>query len=499
MRTIDRYNLLGIDSNNVETYYGIPYGTANRWEKPIPYTYSKDLDCSVKEEIALQLHHGNIEGVTDCLNLDVYTKKDADNLPVLVFFHGGNNQTGSSYGELTGEKLVVEDDCVVVCLNHRLGLLGFNALPSIAKDTGNFTVLDIALALQWVQKYIKNFGGNPDNVTISGFSAGGRNVMACLISPLFKGLFHKAIAFSGGMTLTDPAIAAKKQAEMMSSIVMEDKGFSKEEAITYLLQDNEEVREYLYSIDDIRLTYLNEPAGIRMAIFPHLFTDNIVFPKSGFNGPYINDVPIMLLTGTSEFSMFGLYDPYFKTLEEPVKSSAIAFMSNYGSNFYRIFNGQLSAKKMLESGYNSPVYVTEINYGNSTSEYPIQPAGSYHGIFVPMLCHNEKMMKMYDFTQPSYASMATLFNTSLKSFLFSSNPNWPEWTLENKQVAVFDAKDNHGIMDIKNTYTDNQTIIESIEKDPLDETIKKTIIQTILNGRWFSDDLDEHFNTPSLW
>ena len=109
------------------------------------------------------------------------------------------------------------------------------------------------------------------------------------------------------------------------------------------------------------------------------------------------------------------------------------------------------------------------------------------------------MTKAYDFNQPSYTTMTDLFLASLKSFLYTGNPNWPEWNLTTKHTAIFDAKEDKGFMAIQNTYTTNQEIIKAIENDPLDETIKKVILQTILNVRWFSDDLDNYFNTPSLW
>ena len=76
--------------------------------------------------------------------------------------------------------------------------------------TGNFTLLDIAKALDWVRDNIAQFGGDPDNITVSGFSAGGRDVMAMLASPMFAGRFQKAIAFSGGMTIADEAAAEAK-------------------------------------------------------------------------------------------------------------------------------------------------------------------------------------------------------------------------------------------------------------------------------------------------
>ena len=222
----------------MEIYYGVPYG-ANpdgelRWqEAQPPEAWTEVRNCTEREPIALQMAtqynaDGSrtvaLTGTTDCLNLDIYTTAEAEKLPVLVYVHGGNNQTGSSYGEVLGNDLVVKDDCVFVSLNYRTGLLGFIALPALisAEQSGNFGLLDIAAALKWVRENIAEFGGDPENVTVSGFSAGGRNVMAMLLSPAFEGLFDRAIAFSGGMTVCDLENAAWKDAEFIAPLAVED-------------------------------------------------------------------------------------------------------------------------------------------------------------------------------------------------------------------------------------------------------------------------------------
>ena len=99
----------------------------------------------------MQLGGDGIIGTEDCLNLDVYSTEGAENLPVMVFLHGGNNQTGNPR-EIPGEEMVVKNDMVFVSVNYRLGLLGFNCLPALqtAEDsTGNYALLDIAQALDW--------------------------------------------------------------------------------------------------------------------------------------------------------------------------------------------------------------------------------------------------------------------------------------------------------------------------------------------------------------
>ncbi len=137
----------------------------------------------------------------DCLTLNVLAPVEAQDMPVMVWIHGGGHQFGS--GGMTYEsKSLVQQGIVLVTLNYRLGLYGFFAHPELAAEdphgsTGNYGMLDQLAALQWVQTNIAAFGGDPDNVTVFGESAGGHSVGQLMASPLAHGLFHRAIAQSG--------------------------------------------------------------------------------------------------------------------------------------------------------------------------------------------------------------------------------------------------------------------------------------------------------------
>lgn len=141
----------------------------------------------------------------DCLYLNVWTtaKRPDDKLPVMVWVHGGGFNFGSaSLPEYNGRNLA-KKGVVVVTINYRLGPLGFLAHPLLSKESargtsGNYGLLDQIFALKWVQKNIAAFGGDPGKVTIFGQSAGSRSVALLMISPLSAGLFHRAIAESGG-------------------------------------------------------------------------------------------------------------------------------------------------------------------------------------------------------------------------------------------------------------------------------------------------------------
>ena len=143
----------------------------------------------------------------DCLYLSVWTlKQRAEHpRPVMVWVHGGGDVDGwATHGTIDGEQLA-RSGAVVVMIEYRLGALGFLADSALSAESphhvsGNYGLLDQIAALQWVQRNIAAFGGDPSRVTIFGQSAGAVNVTCLMMSPLAKGLFHRVIAQSGACT-----------------------------------------------------------------------------------------------------------------------------------------------------------------------------------------------------------------------------------------------------------------------------------------------------------
>ena len=144
----------------------------------------------------------------DCLYLNIRTdnirgdKKGKKLKPVMVWIHGGGHQFGSSDLSYYQSNTLVNKGVVLVTINYRLGVMGYMAHPSLSKSdpngvSGNYGTLDQIAALEWVQKNINSFGGDPNNVTIFGESAGAWSVTELMATPLAGGLFHKAIGQSG--------------------------------------------------------------------------------------------------------------------------------------------------------------------------------------------------------------------------------------------------------------------------------------------------------------
>lgn len=140
-----------------------------------------------------------ITGRVDCQVLNVYTPLDAspdDKLPVMFFIHGGGYYQGAGSKFMYGPEFLVAKGVILVTINYRLNIQGFLCL-GIKEAPGNAAMKDQVAALKWVQRNIKAFGGDPENVTIFGESAGGSAVSYHVISPMSKGLFSKAIMQSG--------------------------------------------------------------------------------------------------------------------------------------------------------------------------------------------------------------------------------------------------------------------------------------------------------------
>jgi len=206
-------------------YKGIPYASPPvgnlRFRPPAPplthegvFTADKFTPWCVQpfELGILSRNDPEIKISEDCLYLNIWRplEKKSKGFPIMFFIHGGGYLAGSgATGMYHGERLSAKEQVVVVTINYRLGVLGFLSHPALSGEdphysSGNYGLLDQIAALEWVRDNIAAFGGDPNNVTIFGESAGSWSVCSLLASPLAKGLFHKAVIQSGGCDTTKP-------------------------------------------------------------------------------------------------------------------------------------------------------------------------------------------------------------------------------------------------------------------------------------------------------
>ena len=494
-------------------WYGVPYGAAPagalRWQPPQdPAPWADALDCTKPAPMALQNTNGMAAGTEDCLKLNIYARDGAAGLPVVVYFHGGGNRTGSPQ-ELPGTRLASRADCVFVSAGYRLGLLGFNVLPALQNgpdSTGNYALLDAAKALDWVQENIASFGGDPRNVTVMGFSAGGRDVLAMLSSPYFAGRFQRAISLSGGLTTAAPGASARQTAAAFAPLAVEDGLFADQNsAAQWLLTSGEDVTRWLYDLDPARVCLLMADGGIRMSSFPHLFADGVVLPENGFEAPLANPVPLLLVTGVTEFSLFNPLEVQYQSngLDAGGAASARAFATRYGSELYRIFNGAASAAA-LSAGSAAPVWVCEIAYGGRNSASPIRAMGlgSFHGISLSMLSGENALSGVANLSSDGFAALSDLFVEKVGSFLHSGSLDWQPWTAASPKALVLDAgaaADSASAL-LQEAPADDTPVLDQLEADnSVPSAAKDLVIRQVLNGRIFSVHLDQRFHNPTLW
>ena len=522
--------LHGFEKDGSLHWYGVPYAKAPvgdlRWKElqPLePWEGVKEADTSLSATQAGP--DGAVGDEEGAVTLDITRPAtDETGLPILFYIHGGNNQGGNA-ARLPATLMAQDVNAVIVSINHRIGLLGFLALPALqhgteAENSGNYGFLDMLTALDWVIENAESFGGDPQNITISGSSAGGRNIMAMLISPLFTGKFQKAISFSGGMTTTEMEAGEKMDAKLLAPLAVE-KGAktTEEEAYEWLLTDGDDVREFLFSLTDEELNTLLPNAGIRMSGFPHLFADGIVLPTEGFDTTTYNEVPILMVNGNSEFATFAIADPTIfgqhtppEVMADEVLRRKYAFAETYGSMMYGYFNGEESAEKML-GNYTSPIYTCTICWGEDPELFGDEYAtiwGSYHCITTQMMVHAasgtlSKYPELYD--TAGFQEMSYMMNDYYKNFLWTGDPNgeglaeWDAWTgLDGTTQLIVNADLEHATAAMTDEHISYDEIFALMDADTsLPEEEKAEMISTVMSGRWFSDPMDEHYQNPSWW
>lgn len=216
---VDSGQLQGVEADGVISFKGVPFAAPPvgelRWRPPQPTPkWTGVRQAAEFGPNCMQGRFGPPPGAgapaqpapsEDCLYLNVWRPADsaARNLPVMVWIFGGGFVGGSSSSPMTSGVQFAKQGVVLVAMNYRVGRFGFFAFPALNRERpdenkGNYAYMDQIAALQWVQRNIAAFGGNPKNVTIFGFSAGGVSVHSMLASPQARGLFHKAIVHSGG-------------------------------------------------------------------------------------------------------------------------------------------------------------------------------------------------------------------------------------------------------------------------------------------------------------
>jgi para-nitrobenzyl esterase len=278
---------------------------------------------------------GELVGSEDCLSLNIYAPAFGraevptgdERLPVMVWIHGGGNTIGTSKF-YDGSYLASSQRVVVVTLNYRLGALGWFRHAALRRGSdavegsGNFGALDQIRALKWVRDNIAAFGGDSSNVTIFGESAGGQNVIALLASPPASGLFHRAIAQSGGAWgssiaeaenfIDDPEPGRRKSSGEILLVLLQRDGRASDRATArqeLAAMSADQIAAYLRgkTLEDLFAAYRD--GGIGMYNLPKVFRDGAVLPKEPIVELFerqgaVNRVPVIFGSNHDEEKLF---------------------------------------------------------------------------------------------------------------------------------------------------------------------------------------------------
>lgn len=327
----------GTERAGLRSWRGIPYAAAP--VGPLRFVRPQPVEPWEGERDAVEFGHAPPQhenkavtlppGITqdeDCLSLNVLSPAEGTGHPVMVWIHGGAYVAGSSAQPLfDGTHLVTEGDVVFVSLNYRLGALGF--LDFTAHDDGrgggapletNLGLRDTLAALQWVQQNIGAFGGDPDNVTLFGESAGGGCVTTLLTSPAAEGLFHRAIAESSPATsIYDAARAATVSKRFLELVGVDPSGPDGVEPLRRI--DPAVLSEAAFAL--VGAVSADTPGTL--AIAPTVDGDIVpVHPIQAYREGRQLAVPLIIGTNHDEASLFKL----MKSPLMPITESAVHAM-----------------------------------------------------------------------------------------------------------------------------------------------------------------------------
>lgn len=468
-----------------------------RWKAPRPIKPNsndkilrpKENNFCIQEPSGMGGAEGDdfFSGTEDCLYLDIKAPKrnSKEPLPVMFWIHGGGNTTGLKdlYDFST---IVSKHNVIVVSINYRLGPFGWFTHPAIQDfqsgldKTSNFGTLDIIAALEWVQSNISLFGGDPNNVTIFGESAGGHNVLSLLVSSQAKGLFHKAISQSGYTTSyskeevfkpSNSSSISKHSSWNIVNKILKEKSLNFSQS-----KDIKKVRKLLQDMQakEFFRFYAKRPSYENL---PLLTADGIVIPEVGLTKAlsrpeFVNIVPTIAGSNRDEVKLWLASAKYFVELDYSFLGSvfripkvklndvdAFNIFNKYRSRAWKI-RGVDEPLRNLKAAGNKQLYAYRYDWDDHRrfiiADFK-ELIGAAHATEIPLLTGNNKLVGSYGFLiYPRGPSKKFTSNNMMKfwtNFAKKGNPgistNGIEWNKygesSNSDYMVLDSQDNLGM------------------------------------------------------
>ncbi|MCZ0070703.1 carboxylesterase/lipase family protein [Bacillus sonorensis] len=472
-----RYGALkGTMQNGVRVWKGIPYAKppvgewrfkapqeTDAWEGVRESTQFGSI-CPQPEGILFQLER--VEKSEDCLCLNVFAPQSSgENRPVMVWIHGGAFYLGAGSEPLyDGSHLAADGDVIVVTINYRLGPFGFLHLSSVNQSySNNLGLLDQIAALKWVKENISSFGGDPDNITVFGESAGSMSIASLLAMPDAKGLFQKAIMQSGASE-TMPKEKAETAAETFLHILNIDPDHSEQ------LHDVS-AKELLEAADELR-DVMGENI-FQLLFLPVVDRETLPLePVTAVAQGAADDIKLLIGTNRDEGVLF--FTPESELLPEQKKAEILR--EHVGGELAKtaaeLYPGSLEGQINMMTDIlfwrpavafaagqsaHSPVWMYRFDWHSEHS--PFHKAA--HGLDIPFVFGNMAALDMITNTKASEETkqLSQHIQAAWLSFAHTGSPSteafsWPNYDKDTRKTLIF-----------------NTTIL--IEEDPDAEKRKK--------------------------
>jgi para-nitrobenzyl esterase len=547
LRMIAQGEITGlIAENGALIWRGVPFAEPPagglRWKAPRPpkpwagrFSATKNSNaCFQGKDLAAPFKDEDGDGFIgseDCLYLNIFAPPDtsaADKLPVMYWIYGGGNVGGHNANPgYDGSVLAAKHKVVVVAINYRVGLMGWFMHPafagahaSAADRSGNWGTLDTIRGLEWVRDNIAAFGGDPGNVTAFGESAGGINVYSLVLSPLARGLFHRAIVQSGGLqemplsaalNFADDAVHGMQNSarEVVNQILIRDgKAKDRTEAkAKQLTMSDAEITQLLYSQTPAQITKIVNPAGLRLYPAPRLFSDGAVLPAQpamkAFAEGKFNKIPMIIGTNRDERRMYMLADPKWRKVLFTNPGDYVRY-AKYGSLAWKQRAVDDVARAVTQSGHQD-VYAYRFDWDEEdnfngmnlslalgaghTVEIPFV-FGTGNGFLIPLGNPDNTERKALSASMMSYWTQFA-YKGSPQTGRDGKEIEWKPWnnkTGANKMI-IFDSASDGGIRMSAEEVT-RESLRQALVNDRefKDQSIHCEIYRAIFSGPAWNDD-----------
>ena len=460
-------SISGSLDDGVFSFKGLPYAKAERFMPPeAPDTWEGVREHREFGPIAMQVNSWSPESAMNeqgLFTLNVWTRglDDGKKRPVMFWLHGGGFGVGASDDPMTdGKMLAQKGDVVLVSVNHRLNILGFLDLSAFGDEyahSANVGMLDVVAALRWVNENIRNFGGDPNNVTIFGESGGGGKVGTLMSMPAAKGLFHKAIIQSG--TLVN--VMTKEKSVAVGKALVDALGLSRENiGQLHTLPYKQLVEAGNKALE--KTVGLRKPGTATMFGFGPV-PDGVDLLQQPFTPGFAEiseHIPLMIGTTFNELVKTAYGEKNLTTAEakKRLEKTYGADTGTYIRLFVTVYphytpHDLLSIDTLFRpntivvadaraANTNAPVYTYLLTWKS-----PIEnnTRGSFHGVDIPLVFNNIELGKHWTGVGDDCHRLAEKMSQAWINFARTGNPNvegmlppWKPYSRENGETMVFD-------------------------------------------------------------